>query len=65
MIDVGAVTDAVQALQPLLDDAAPDPWILASLAVGALGLQADARLFARRAQSLLAKGFVASHRRDR
>jgi glycosyltransferase involved in cell wall biosynthesis len=65
MIDLGASSAALQVLQPLLDDATPDAWTLAALAVGALGLPDDVRLFAGRAQSLLAKGFVASHRRDR
>ena len=65
MIDLGATSAALQVLQPFLNDGTPDAWTLAALAVSALGLADDARLFARRAQSLLAKGFVAAHRRDR
>jgi predicted Zn-dependent protease len=64
MIDLGDMSGALRRLEGLLDDSSPDAWTLAAVAVGRLGLRDDARLFAGRAQSLLAKGFLARHRRD-
>lgn len=65
MIDLGAAAGALQNLERELDDASPDAWTLAAVAVRSLGLLDDARLFARKAEVLLDKGFVATHRRDK
>ncbi len=65
LIDTGAAAAALQALDGQLDDASADAWTLAAVAVKAMGLSDDARLFVRRAQSLLGKGFLAWHRRER
>jgi tetratricopeptide (TPR) repeat protein len=65
MIELGDAPGALGSLESLLDDSSPDAWTLAAVAVARLGLWEDARLFARRAQSLLDKGFLARHRRDR
>jgi glycosyltransferase involved in cell wall biosynthesis len=64
MIHLGAAARALQSLESQLDDASPDAWTLAAAAVGRMGLSADARLFAGRAQALAGKGFIASHRRE-
>jgi tetratricopeptide (TPR) repeat protein len=64
-LNSGDAAGALAAIEGLLDDESPDGWTLAALTVHALGHANDARLFARRAQSLLSKGFVAPHRRGR
>jgi tetratricopeptide (TPR) repeat protein len=65
MIDLGDATGALQRIEGLLDETSPDAWTLAALAVRKLGLQSDARLFAKRAVGLSTKGFTATHRRER
>jgi glycosyltransferase involved in cell wall biosynthesis len=59
---LGSTVAALAQVEPLLDDG-PDGWTLAASAASALGQMSDARLFVRRAQSLVAKGFIAPHRR--
>jgi glycosyltransferase involved in cell wall biosynthesis len=65
MLDLGDAAGALANIEGLLDDTSPDGWTLAAAAVRSLGMLADMRLFAGRAQALLDKGFVAPHRRGR
>jgi tetratricopeptide (TPR) repeat protein len=65
MIELGDAAGALANIEGLLDDGSPDAWTLAAAAVHAMGQFDDARLFARRAQALLSKSFVAPHRRIR
>ena len=65
ILDAGDARGALVAIDGLLDDSSPDGWTLAAIAVHAMGHRRDARLFARRAHTLLTKGFVAPHRRSR
>ncbi len=64
MIELGDPAGALKRIDGLLDRS-PDGWTLAAAAVAALGLSNDVKLFAGRARSLVANGFLAPHRRDR
>lgn len=63
-LDLGQPGAALGLIEKVLDDT-PDGWTLAASGAVALGRLDDARLFAGRAQQLLAKGFLAPHRRAR
>jgi tetratricopeptide (TPR) repeat protein len=74
LLDGGDPGAALGELEPWLDDAAPDAWVLAAVAVhtmeerrppGRRSHSEDARLFATRAGALAGKGFIAPHRRER
>jgi glycosyltransferase involved in cell wall biosynthesis len=64
MIALGDPAGALRRVEPLLDGF-PDTWTLAATAVEALGRRADSAFFAKHAHTLLPKGFVAPHRRER
>jgi hypothetical protein len=64
MIELGDARGALERVNRLLNGS-PDAWTIAAAAVRVLGMPKDVKLFAGRARSLLGKGFLAPHRRDR
>ena len=65
LIDSGHPEDAIRALESMMAEERPDPWLLAALACEAMGDIAEVGILAKRAMELVDKGFVSHHRTAR